>query len=207
MIVEPSMTLKRIFPGKVIPVVGVISMAAILCICFEWRRPPQVKHAPRETPTREMVEKNGRWFKIGETNFYTGVMVDHYPGGILSSRSEISNGLLNGISETWYTNGQMQAREYYKVGVSDGLREKWHENGSRMSEATIVEGKVTGTFRSWHDNGKLSEQIEMKLGRPDGVALAYYPSGLLKAQTTMNNGQMVSRKAWKDGEQSNIGVP
>jgi antitoxin component YwqK of YwqJK toxin-antitoxin module len=201
------MTLKRMYFTWVIPVLGVICVAAILCIYLERRRAPNAKAAPRETSTREMVQKYGRWYRIGESNFYTGLMVDHYPGGMLCSRSQISDGLLNGLWETWYTNGQMQAREFYKDGVSDGLREKWHENGSRLSEATIVEGKVTGTFRSWHDNGKLSEQIEMKLGRPDGVALAYYPSGFLKAQTTMNNGQLVNRKTWKDGEQSNIGVP
>jgi antitoxin component YwqK of YwqJK toxin-antitoxin module len=201
------MTFKQKTFKKLIPVLAVVCISALLWICLDRRQVPSARPVLNQTTTREMVQKYGRWYKIGETNCYTGLMVDHHPGGMLCSRSQISDGLLNGVSETWYTNGQMQAREYYKVGVSDGLREKWHENGSRMSEATIVEGKVIGTFRSWHDNGKLSEQIEMKLGRPDGVALAYYPSGYLKAQTTMNNGQMVGRKTWKDGEQSSIGIP
>jgi antitoxin component YwqK of YwqJK toxin-antitoxin module len=71
-----------------------------------------------------------------------------------------------------------------------------------LSQASIVEGKVTGTFRSWHDNGQLSEQIEMKLGKADGVALAYYPSGFMKAETTVQDGQILNRTSWKDGERA-----
>jgi antitoxin component YwqK of YwqJK toxin-antitoxin module len=127
-------------------------------------------------------------------------MVDYYPGGELRSRSQISNGFLNGVSEAWYINGQMQVREHFKDGVSHGQREKWYENGAKLSLAMIADAKVIGTFRSWHDNGHLSEQIEMKLGRPDGVALAYYPSGFLKAETTVHDGQVQERKVWNDGE-------
>jgi antitoxin component YwqK of YwqJK toxin-antitoxin module len=201
------MMAKRTYLNKLVPVLAVLAVATVLCIYLERRRTPNKVAPLRETRTREMVQNGGRWYKIGETNVYTGWMVDFYPGGTRCSRSEISNGLLHGVCEMWYTNGQMQVREYYKDGISDGLREKWHENGSRLSEATIAEGKVTGTFRSWHDNGQLSEQIEMKVGRPDGVALAYYPSGFLKAETTMDNGTLRNRKTWKDGERTNIGLP
>jgi antitoxin component YwqK of YwqJK toxin-antitoxin module len=98
-------------------------------------------------------------------------------------------------------------REHFKDGVSNGLREKWYENSTRLSQAMIVDGKVTGTFRSWHDNDKIAEQIKMKLGIPDGVAWAYYPSGFVKAETTVREGQVLSRKAWKDGELASIGLP
>lgn len=162
--------------------------------------PPKVPAAVRDTPRHQLVEHNGRWYRNGEASPFTGCMVDYYPGGTLLARSQISNGLLNGMSETWYTNGQMQMREHFKKGVSQGLREKWHENGTKLSQAMIVEGKVTGTFRSWYDNGQLSEQIEMKLGKADGVAWAYYPSGFLKAETTVTDGQVLARQTWKDGE-------
>jgi len=154
-----------------------------------------------ETPLGELVQNGGRWCRKGDTNPFTGTMVDYYSGGGVRSRSEISEGLLNGVSEAWYTNGQTAVREHYKDGVADGLREKWHENGAKLSQANIVQGKVTGTFRSWHDNGQLSEQIEMKQGRADGVAWAYYSSGFLKAETTVHDGHVLDRKLWKDREQ------
>jgi antitoxin component YwqK of YwqJK toxin-antitoxin module len=133
-------------------------------------------------------------------------MVDYYPGGSRLSRCQIYNGLLNGLSECWFTNGQLQVSEYFKDGVSNGPRQKWHENGLLLSKADIIEGKVDGTFRSWHDNGKLNEQIPMNLGKPDGLAWAYYPSGFLKAETTVRDGQVLSRKTWKDGEK-NVSLP
>jgi antitoxin component YwqK of YwqJK toxin-antitoxin module len=155
-----------------------------------------------ESARRDLVQKDGRWYRQGQTNPFTGFMIDHYSGGALLSRCQVSNGLLNGVSESWYTNGQMQVREHFKDGVSHGLREKWHEDGHRLSQATIVDGKVTGTFRSWHDSGQLSEQIEMKLGKPDGIAWAWYPSGFVKAETMVRDGQILNRKSWKDGERA-----
>jgi antitoxin component YwqK of YwqJK toxin-antitoxin module len=181
-------------------VVG-LALVGSAALLFCGRRP--VEHgpvAPAETARRDLIQVDGRWFRQGETNPFTGVMADYYPGGGRLSRCEIANGLPNGLTETWYTNGQIQVRENFKNGTSDGVREKWHENGARLSCATIVAGKVNGTFQSWHDNGQLSERIEMKLGRADGIARAFYASGFLKAETTVRDGQVLERKTWKDGE-------
>jgi len=182
--------------------------AAGLCVAgliFRHRPTAPAQAAPAvETLRRDLVQLNGQWCRAGETNPFTGVMADYYPGGGRLARCELVDGRLNGLSESWSTNGQIQVREHFKHGVSDGLRERWHENGSRLSEATIIEGKVTGTFHSWHDNGQLSEEIEMKLGQPDGTAWAYYPSGFLKAETTVRDGQIIERKTWKDGERKTV---
>src|SRR5262245_27225220 len=181
--------------------VAVVALALVAVICLIRRQPTKSDSVlPKETPRREMAQNEGLWYRHGQTNPFSGCMVDYYPNGALLSRCEISNGLAHGMSESWYTNGQMQVREHFKHGISDGEREKWHENGARLSQAITVEGNVTGSFRSWHDNGQLSEQIEMKLGKPDGVALAFYPSGFLKAETTAHNGEVVSRESWPDGE-------
>jgi antitoxin component YwqK of YwqJK toxin-antitoxin module len=157
-----------------------------------------------ETLRRALVLTDGRWYRRGDTNPFTGIMADYHPGGEPLAKCEVSNGLLNGLSETWYTNGQLQVREHFKHGISDGLREKWYENGSRLSQANIVEGKVIGTFQSWHENGQLSEQINMKDGQADGTAFAYYPSGFLKAETSVHDGQVLERKLWNDGEQTAV---
>ena len=163
------------------------------------QRTQSIPPAP-EMARRELVQNDGRWFQAGHANPFTGIMVDRCPDGSQSLRCEISDGLLNGVCESWYTNGQSQVREHFKNGVSHGLREKWHENGARLSQASIVEGKVSGTFQSWHDNGQLAERIEMKLGKAEGTAWAYYASGFLKAETTVRDGNVLDRKVWKDGE-------
>jgi hypothetical protein len=185
---------------KLIAALAIVCLGAALFVFL--RKPPaKALNAPApEIPRHDLVQTDGRWHRSGETNPFTGWMVDYYPAGERLSRSQISNGFLNGVSETWYTNGQMQVREHFKDGTSHGLREKWHENGARLSQATIVEGKVTGPFQSWYDNGQLAEQIEMRLGRADGTAWAYYPSGFLKAETTLHDGEVLDRKVWKDGE-------
>ena len=189
---------------------NLVVAAAIVCalsaLFVFWCRPPApgITVPDQKTPRHDLVQTDGRWHRTGETNLFAGWMIDYYPGGARLSRSQISNGLLNGVSETWYTNGQMQVREHFKDGISDGLREKWHENGARLSQATIVEGKVTGAFRSWYDNGQLSEQINMKHGQPDGTAWAYYPSGFVKAETAVDDGKVLARQSWADGQRRQI---
>jgi len=158
-----------------------------------------------ETPAHDLIERGGRWFLRSQTNnAFTGVMVEHFPGGVLRARVEISNGWPEGLSETWHTNGVAELREHFKHGVSDGVRERWYENGRKESEATVAEGKIDGLFERWHENGQLAEKIQMKDGHPVGVAWAYYPDGFVKAETTLEAGHPLDRKTWKDGEFKNL---
>ncbi len=181
-------------------IIGLTALAASLLLALLLL--PRTKPQPLREIVRGKLElRKGVLFELGHTNPFTGYMVDYYPDHTPLSRSAVSAGLLNGLSESWYTNRQVQSREFFRNGISDGLREKWFPNGKRQSEAQIVAGKIEGTFRSWHDNGQLAELIEMRDGAPDGVALAYFPSGYLKAQTKVQTGKVLARKVWNDGEQ------
>jgi len=177
-----------------------LAFCAVALLLLLWRQTPRPQAQLPEVSRADLVLRAGLWYQAGQTNPFTGWLVEFYQPGSLRSRSVVSNGLLNGVSEGWYTNGQIQVREHFKDGISHGWRQKWHENGSNLSEATIVEGKIVGTFRSWHDNGQLAEQIEMRQGNPDGVAFAYYPSGFLKARTRVEDGKILEQKSWHDGE-------
>jgi len=163
--------------------------------------PHRAKPAPLITVAHhDLTLRGGRWYRPTDTNPFTGIMLDFYPDGAILARSVISNGLPNGFSETWFTNGQLQVRENFKNGVSDGFRQKWYETGAKMSEANIIDGKITGVFQSWYENGRPKERIEMKGGEPDGVAWAFYPSGFTSAETALQEGKVLNRKTWKDGE-------
>lgn len=153
-----------------------------------------------EVARTNLVLEAGRLHRIGNTNPFTGYMVEHYPDGVLRSRSTLTNGLLNGISMGWFTNGQMQVVEQFKDGVSHGLRTKWYAGGARQSETPIVEGKLHGTFRRWHENGTLSEQVKFLGDQPHGVSRSWFPSGHLKARVVMKDGKPGEQQFWKDGE-------
>jgi antitoxin component YwqK of YwqJK toxin-antitoxin module len=194
-----SATAQRVRAGlALLALVG----AAGTALFISRSRPAPVRKAPQivEISRRQMIQRGGRWYQIGNTNAFSGVIVDATTNGAPISRVAVSNGFPNGGSEMWYANGQMSARECFKNGVSDGLREKWFENGHKMAQAMIVDGKVTGLFQRWHQNGELAESIQMRDGKPDGIAWAYYPSGFVKAETTLEDGRQLGRKSWKDGQ-------
>ena len=159
-------------------------------------------------PERPMIEvarpyltlRSGRLYHGPEKRTFTGFLVERYPGGLLKSRSVVSNGVLWGLSEGWHTNGVLQVQERFVQGVSDGLRTKWHENGQKASEVPIVKGKLHGTFQRWDEQGRLMESLELKNGEPDGVSMAWHPSGALKTRMVMANGKVVEKMNWKDGE-------
>ncbi len=144
--------------------------------------------------------REGRRYRKEEAVPFAGVMTEFYGDGTLQSRSVISNGLLEGLSEGWYTNGVKQVEELYRGGVSHGLRVKWHANGQKLSEAPIVDGKLEGVFKRWHANGSLAEEISLRGGNPEGLSRSYYPSGCLKAQAHLSKGAVVDQASWADGE-------
>jgi len=163
-------------------------------------RRPQPAAAFTEVSRTNLVRLGGLWCQTGYTNPFTGVLLDFYAGGSLQSRSMVSNGLLEGLSEGWYTNGQLEIREFYRTNLSDGLRTKWYPNGRKLSEATIVLGKMQGTFRRWYENGKLAEEIPMRDGRIEGAGRSYYESGFVKTELTIHDGKEVEANSWPDGQ-------
>lgn len=147
-----------------------------------------------------LMLRDGGLYRPGDTRPFSGVMTDFHAEGVLRSRSSVSNGLLEGVSEGWYTNGQVQVREHFRAGVSHGPRLKWHPNGRILSEATIVQGRIEGVFRRWHENGTLAEEIPMKAGQPHGLARSFFESGFEKAEARLSEGQVLEQHFWNDGE-------
>ena len=175
-------------------------------ILFRWHHSPGPVPGTRTAPLVEvnrtnLLRSHDLWFPNGSTNPFTGILVDFYPGGGRMSRSAVSNGQLEGLSEGWFTNGQQQVRENYRTNVADGLRTRWYPDGQKMSECTIVSGQIQGVFRRWHQDGSLAEEIPMRDGQPEGVGRVYYPSGCLAMEVERHSGKVVKQQEWKDGEQ------
>lgn len=203
MIDQPAQTpcLQRL--ALLIPLVACLVL--VLGLWVTLTRKPVVAVSVREAGPPELDRTNlmrlgGLWCEKGRTNPFTGVLLEFYPGGQPMSRSVISNGLLNGLSEGWFTNGQMEVQEIYRDNLSDGVRTKWYPNGHKLSEATIVRGKMEGIFRHWHADGSLAEEIPMHAGRQEGVGRAWYPSGYLAEEVEVRDGKVVNKRTWKPGE-------
>jgi antitoxin component YwqK of YwqJK toxin-antitoxin module len=182
---------------RILAAIGVV-ISCLVGVCgFFFLRP----HGQRiEVHRADLELREGRLYLKGQSKPFFGVMLEYYPGGARRSRSQLANGVLNGISEGWHTNGQLDVQEYFKEGFSHGLRVKWYPTGVKMSEVMISEGKLNGAFRRWHENGTLAERINLKNGNADGLSEAYYPSGFMKAQVRLVAGKPVDPKFWKDGE-------
>jgi hypothetical protein len=180
--------------------------ALVVGLLITWR----IRSGKETEPPAPLVEINRNLLILREGHLYPrdekdaksfyGLMIETGEGGWLKSRSVISNGVMEGVSEGWYTNGTKQVQEYFVGGISHGLRTKWYANGQKMSEAPILHGKLDGLYRKWSEDGKLTEQMDMKQGKADGLSLAYHPSGFLKARAEMKEGQIMKQEFWQDGE-------
>ena len=153
------------------------------------RRQPSV--SLEQVSRNNLVLQSGRWMKTGETNVFTGLMVEFYPDGTLQSRSVVSNGLLHGVSEGWRTNGVLAVREAFLDGRSHGTRTKWDEAGNRIAETDIRAGEIEGLHREWHTNGNPSLEVTMARGKAHGLARKWSLEGQLAGQWVLSNGAVV----------------
>jgi len=180
----------------------IAAMAVVLGgVIFLTTRQKPIPNVPFPEVNRQSLElRDGKWHMPGQTNGFTGFLLTTYEDTAKKSRSAVSNGLLQGLSEGWHTNGQLQITEHFMAGTSHGLRTKWYQSGQKQSEVNVAEGKLSGTYRSWHENGKLAEEVGLKDGQPEGLSKAWFESGFRKSQVTLADGKVVSQKFWKDGE-------
>lgn len=183
---------------------GLVVLGGIAGLVFYAQRaptPPPAPPEPAKVDISELIRIDGRLVLRGNTNqAFTGWMTEQYPDGTPKSRSELSNGVLNGTSEGFHTNGVLQIREHFAAGIGDGPVQKWHPDGSQLSEGTAQNGQLEGLFRRWHTNGVLAEEIMLQAGQPHGPSRAWFPSGSLKAEVELENGKVVRQTFWNDGE-------
>ena len=189
-------------------VVIYVALACAVCATFVWIAPKGPMPVPQnEASPRSLLLREGRWYRQGGVEPFTGILADYYPNGTRKSRSVVSNGFLEGISEGWHTNGQKQLTEFFHAGASHGLRTKWYPSGQKLSESTVVHGKLEGIFSRYYEDGQLAESITLKDGLPDGPSCSYYPSGCLKAEAQLTAGKVIAQKFWNDHEHTSPTSP
>lgn len=185
-------------------VVIATAVVASLAGAAGWRylRRPVASAGP-EWPvaqTPDLLLREGRLTRPDSGQAYTGWLVEKYGDGALRSKSFISNGVLEGISEGWHTNGIRQVREFFVAGKSEGTVTKWSADGLLVSVGTAHEGRLHGKFQRWHTNGVLAEEMELRDGVADGLARSWHASGHPRAEVRLEQGKVVSRRYWDDGQ-------
>jgi antitoxin component YwqK of YwqJK toxin-antitoxin module len=176
--------------------VAMVLIAAAAVVFFQGT-PRQSVSPSREVLRNELQFVDGRLTERGVP--FTGVVLEYYADGQLKSRSWVSNGLFEGLSEGWYTNGVLQVTEHFHLGLSHGLRTKYFENGSRLSVARIVEARIQGLYERWHQNGVLAEKVFLTNGVANGESLAFHPDGSLKARVRLDSGKVIKQEFWEPG--------
>ena len=185
------------------PRAAVVVACLLLVVLAAWPFLVWNKGQPivREWPvaqTSEVELKEGRLTRKGTGEVFSGWLTEAYGTGQLRSRSFVSNGVLEGLSEGWHTNGVLQVSEHFVGGRSEGAVTKWSPDGVRVSQANTREGRLEGRFQRWHTNGVLAEEMVMLHGQPHGMARSWYPSGNPKAEVHLENGKVMAQRYWDD---------
>lgn len=157
--------------------------------------------AETAVPFQSLDRRDGLLYRRNSTTPFTGWMLDVREDGGLRSRTHVSFGLLEGVSEGYYSDGALQIREHFSRGIPEGLRTTWSAAGHKVSEGTFVAGKQEGLYRRWHENQTPEIEAAFLNGKPNGISRAWYASGFLKAETLMREGEVLERHDYQDGQQ------
>ena len=139
--------------------------------------------------TDQLLLSEGKFYALGESEPYSGMMVD------------------------WHDNGQKQYEVQMVAGVAQGKAVEWFENGQKMTEVTLKDGAPMGTLTGWHSNGARQFEMPLHAGQPHGLLTEYdtgnrllnttrYVSGLREGAATGYD--VEGQKTWESNYRDNV---
>jgi|TARA_B110000902_G_scaffold125559_1_gene146538 antitoxin component YwqK of YwqJK toxin-antitoxin module len=147
--------------------------------------------SPKEVPPSDLVERQGIQYEVNSQTPFTGIVVDYYENGQLSSKGNYKDGKKDGLWEYFDENGQLRFKSNYKDGKEDGLQESYYENGQLWTKVNGKDGKEDGLYEKYHENGQLRIKGNLKDGKLDGLTERYDENGQLKDKICFKNGKEV----------------
>lgn len=178
--------------------IGVALLALLVTLGWQWvegRKTPNLVSIDR--PLLEL--RDGLWHLPGQSQPFTGYVLDHDQAGHLRLRSAMAKGRLHGESIGWDTNGIPELQETFREGIPEGTRTTWHSNGRKRSEGFRVNGQQHGVFRQWDETGALVAEAEFADGKPHGISRAWHPDGSIKVEALMHHGEVQVRNVYAPG--------
>ena len=109
---------------------------------------------PPEVDWYQLVEREGVYYEVNSQIPFTGSSISYDGNGQLSTKTNYTDGELDGLYEFYSENGLMEQHNY-KDGKLDGPSIMFYENGSILSKYIFKEGKLHGTVEYFDYEGEL----------------------------------------------------
>jgi len=122
-----------------------------------------------------------------------------HDNGLVKSKFNYNNDLLDGKATEWYKSGQIKSEKNYKNGSLVGARTIWHESGQIKEK--YIDGGIKnswfarniivleeGTWFEFYYNNQIKSKTNYKNGLLDGKSTEWYANGQLKSEKNYKNG-------------------
>jgi len=119
----------------------------------------------REVSMNNAYEKrtNGqyKYYEVGSTEPYTGVLYATYSDGSMMSWQEFSAGIGQGKWINYYQNGQIKESGNYNQNKVEGPIEKYYENGVLKASGVYKDWRIMiGVWKYYDNKGALTKEID-----------------------------------------------
>lgn len=145
-----------------------------------------------EIDNAEVMNRNGLIYKYGDTDPFTGRVVNlpvGLPGISALCNTEVEKGRYSGKSECFY-NAQKVYEVEYAAGKKNGTETVFDaKSGAKVSVKHWKDGHQDGVAEEYQ-NGVLTHQKSFKDGKPDGV----------ETRWTADGSKVITELSWKNGE-------
>ena len=128
------------------------------------------KGGPEYYGSTQMINDKGILYALGDSEPYTGSIIDYHPNGVKSYKVEV------------------------KQGVPQGAATEWYKSGQKMTETKLENGKVAGIIKGWYRSGKKEYEMPIKNGEIDGIGIEYYENGAKKSEAPYVKGSRNGRE-------------
>jgi antitoxin component YwqK of YwqJK toxin-antitoxin module len=97
-----------------------------------------------------------RYYAIGASVPYTGILYAEYPNGQISSWQEYEDGVGQGQWINYYENGNYKEIGHYEQNSVEGGIQKFHSNGVLQAKGTYKDWRIKiGKWEYYDDKGSL----------------------------------------------------
>ena len=129
------------------------------------------KSKERVINVSETEKRNRIIYVIGESQPYTGNVVEYYKNGQKKAEYYLVNGRPSGLSIMYYNNGKkklectINSDDTSFTGIKmEGKVTEWYENGQKKSEYYLKDNVIEGNKTVWDEGGDITSQQTYKNG-------------------------------------------
>ena len=94
------------------------------------------------------------FFSCRSRNYET----QYYENGNVKIKSELKNGLRDGLLILYYPDGHIKSKQIWKNGEADGTSLFYFENGQLETKLNWDSGKLNGSYTSYYETGELHKR-------------------------------------------------